>query len=95
MCAADRGPAVRRPGSDDIREVDTDHGRRPYRDAGPAYGPGAGGYFGGGILPGLLVGTMLGSMMAGPAYEEPGQRHRACETSGGHEADAGRRLRSR
>ncbi|MFH8975398.1 hypothetical protein [Streptomyces sp. NPDC017890] len=51
-----------------IREVDTEYGRRPYWDAGPAYGPWAGGYFGGGILPGLLFGTMLGSMMAGPAY---------------------------
>ncbi|MEV5875678.1 hypothetical protein AB0L75_15885 [Streptomyces sp. NPDC052101] len=51
-----------------IREVDTDQGRRPYWDAGPAYGPWAGGYFGGGILPGLLVGTLLGSMMATPSY---------------------------
>ncbi|CAM5368851.1 hypothetical protein SFUMM280S_06448 [Streptomyces fumanus] len=59
VCAADRarlddglGPM--------IREVDTDYGRRPYWDAGPAYGPWAGGYFGGGILPGLLMGTVLG-----------------------------------
>ncbi|MFF1406628.1 hypothetical protein [Streptomyces sp. NPDC058294] len=51
-----------------IREVDTEYGRRPYWDAGPAYGPWAGGYFGGGLLPGLLVGTVLGGMMAGPAY---------------------------
>jgi hypothetical protein len=67
VCAADqarladgRAPAV--------REVDTDYGRRPYWDAGPAYGPWAGGYFGGGLLPGLLVGTLLGSMMATPSY---------------------------
>ncbi|MEU6404473.1 hypothetical protein [Streptomyces sp. NPDC046985] len=67
VCAADatrladgRDPAV--------REVDTDYGRRPYWDAGPAYGPWAGGYFGGGVLPGLLVGTLLGQMMAAPAY---------------------------
>ncbi|MEU5255010.1 hypothetical protein [Streptomyces longwoodensis] len=70
VCAADaarladgRDPAV--------REVDSDFGRRPYWDAGPAYGPWAGGYFGGyggGLLPGLLVGTMLGSMMATPSY---------------------------
>ncbi|MCX4996109.1 MULTISPECIES: hypothetical protein [Streptomyces] len=54
-----------------VREVDSDFGRRPYWDAGPAYGPWAGGYFGGyggGLLPGLLVGTMLGSMMATPSY---------------------------
>ncbi|WP_329401907.1 hypothetical protein [Streptomyces melanogenes] len=51
-----------------VREVDTDGGRRPYYDAGPAYGPWAGGYFGGGILPGLLMGTMLGSMLSTPAY---------------------------
>ncbi|MFB6837285.1 hypothetical protein [Streptomyces sp. NPDC056361] len=50
------------------RTVDTDAGRRPYWEAGPAYGPWAGGYFGGGMLPGLLVGTMLGSALATPAY---------------------------
>jgi hypothetical protein len=67
VCAADRTRLSE--GRDPvIREVDTEYGRRPYWDAGPAYGPWAGGYFGGGILPGLLVGTMLGSMMAGPAY---------------------------
>ncbi len=47
------------------RTVDVGDGnRRPYWEAGPAYGPWAGGYFGGGLLPGLLVGTMLGSMLA-------------------------------
>ncbi|WP_328447765.1 hypothetical protein OG780_13005 [Streptomyces sp. NBC_00386] len=51
-----------------VREVETEYGRRPYWDAGPAYGPWAGGYFGGGVLPGLLVGTVLGSMMASPGY---------------------------
>ncbi|MXM67500.1 hypothetical protein GR925_29725 [Streptomyces sp. HUCO-GS316] len=67
VCAADRTRLA--DGRDPvIREVDTDYGRRPYWDAGPAYGPWAGGYFGGGILPGLLVGTLLGSMMATPAY---------------------------
>jgi hypothetical protein len=67
VCAADRTRLSE--GRDPvIREVDTEQGRRPYWDAGPAYGPWAGGYFGGGILPGLLIGTMLGSMMAGPAY---------------------------
>ncbi|MFD9796731.1 hypothetical protein ACFWXK_37940 [Streptomyces sp. NPDC059070] len=67
VCAAD---ATRlRDGRDPmVREVDTEAGRRPYYDAGPAYGPWAGGYFGGGMLPGLLVGTMLGSMLATPAY---------------------------
>ncbi|MFG2644731.1 hypothetical protein ACGFYP_27615 [Streptomyces sp. NPDC048370] len=50
------------------RTVETYDGRRPYWEAGPAYGPWAGGYFGGGLLPGLLVGTMLGSMLATPAY---------------------------
>jgi hypothetical protein len=67
VCAADQVRLAE--GTDPaVREVDTEHGRRPYWDAGPAYGPWAGGYFGGGILPGLLVGTVLGSMMAGPAY---------------------------
>lgn len=67
VCAAD---ATRLADGRDpvIREVDTDYGRRPYWDAGPAYGPWAGGYFGGGILPGLLVGTLLGGMMATPSY---------------------------
>ncbi|MFJ5779429.1 hypothetical protein [Streptomyces sp. NPDC093094] len=67
VCAADRARLA--DGRDPvIREVDTASGRRPYWDAGPAYGPWAGGYFGGGILPGLLIGTMLGSAMATPAY---------------------------
>jgi hypothetical protein len=67
VCAADRTRLAE--GRDPmVREVDTADGRRPYWEAGPAYGPWAGGYFGGGILPGLLVGTMLGGMMAGPAY---------------------------
>ncbi|MGW1955648.1 hypothetical protein ACWCPI_23355 [Streptomyces sp. NPDC001920] len=67
VCAADRTRLAE--GRDPVvREVDTEYGRRPYWDAGPAYGPWAGGYFGGGILPGLLIGTMLGSMMAAPAY---------------------------
>ncbi|MGW2421805.1 hypothetical protein ACWC0C_21575 [Streptomyces sp. NPDC001709] len=67
VCAADATRLA--DGRDPVmREVDTDHGRRPYWDAGPAYGPWAGGYFGGGILPGLLVGTLLGSMMATPSY---------------------------
>ncbi|MFE5944053.1 hypothetical protein [Streptomyces sp. NPDC056480] len=50
------------------RTVDADGVRRPYWEAGPAYGPWAGGYFGGGILPGLLLGTVLGSMLSTPAY---------------------------
>ncbi|ELS56730.1 hypothetical protein STVIR_2301 [Streptomyces viridochromogenes Tue57] len=67
VCAADRTRLA--DGRDPVvREVDTEYGRRPYWEAGPAYGPWAGGYFGGGLLPGLLIGTMLGSMMATPAY---------------------------
>ncbi|MCX2181665.1 hypothetical protein KV205_14155 [Streptomyces sp. SKN60] len=67
VCAAD---AARLDDGRDpqARTVDTDGGRRPYWEAGPAYGPWAGGYFGGGLLPGLLVGTMLGSMLSTPAY---------------------------
>ncbi|MGW6394337.1 hypothetical protein ACWFR1_28430 [Streptomyces sp. NPDC055103] len=67
VCAADA--ARLDDGLDPLtRTVDTDSGRRPYWEAGPAYGPWAGGYFGGGLLPGLLVGTMLGSALATPAY---------------------------
>ncbi|MBM7441954.1 hypothetical protein [Streptomyces sp. HB132] len=68
VCAADE---VRlREGEDPMsRTVDVGDGRRrPYWEAGPAYGPWAGGYFGGGLLPGLLVGTVLGSMLSTPAY---------------------------
>ncbi|MFF9194707.1 hypothetical protein ACF09L_05830 [Streptomyces sp. NPDC014779] len=67
VCAAD---AARLDDGQDprARTVETDTGRRPYWEAGPAYGPWAGGYFGGGMLPGLLVGTMLGSMLSTPAY---------------------------
>ncbi|WP_274033622.1 hypothetical protein [Streptomyces sp. MMBL 11-1] len=68
VCGADEARLSR--GEDPMsRTVDTGDGnRRPYWEAGPAYGPWAGGYFGGGLLPGLLVGTMLGSMLATPAY---------------------------
>ncbi|MFJ4685658.1 hypothetical protein ACIQNG_23830 [Streptomyces sp. NPDC091377] len=67
VCAADRTRLA--DGEDPmVREVETADGRRPYWDAGPAYGPWAGGYFGGGILPGLLIGTMLGSAMATSSY---------------------------
>ncbi|MEE4594319.1 hypothetical protein V2J94_20920 [Streptomyces sp. DSM 41524] len=48
--------------------------RRPYWDAGPAYGPWASGYFGGYgsmLLPGLLVGTLLGGSL-GPDYGNGG-----------------------
>ncbi|MFF3786712.1 hypothetical protein [Streptomyces sp. NPDC001933] len=67
VCAADE---VRlRAGEEPLsRTVETGEGRRPYWEAGPAYGPWAGGYFGGGLLPGLLVGTVLGSMLSSPAY---------------------------
>lgn len=67
VCAADRA-RVASGLEPDARTVETDSGRRPYWEAGPAYGPWAGGYFGGGLLPGLLVGTMLGHMLATPAY---------------------------
>ncbi|MFJ3433024.1 hypothetical protein ACIPMU_05590 [Streptomyces cyaneofuscatus] len=68
VCGADEIRLTR--GEDPMsRTVDVGDGnRRPYWEAGPAYGPWAGGYFGGGLLPGLLVGTMLGSMLATPAY---------------------------
>ncbi|MGW2180845.1 hypothetical protein ACWCXX_22690 [Streptomyces sp. NPDC001732] len=68
VCAAD-GARLRAGEEPPGRTVDTGDGRRrPYWEAGPAYGPWAGGYFGGGLLPGLLVGTMLGSMLSSPAY---------------------------
>ncbi|NLU68881.1 hypothetical protein [Streptomyces sp. HNM0574] len=54
------------------REVETARGRRPYWEAGPAYGPWAGGFFGGygtSMMSGMLIGTMLGSSMgAGTAW---------------------------
>ncbi|MER6105748.1 hypothetical protein ABT115_26485 [Streptomyces sp. NPDC001832] len=70
VCAADE---IRlREGEEPLsRTVDAGDGRRrPYWEAGPAYGPWAGGYFGGGLLPGLLVGTILGSSLASPAYAQ-------------------------
>ncbi|WP_201777987.1 hypothetical protein, partial [Jiangella alkaliphila] len=51
--------------------VGDDGERRPYYDAGPAYGGWAGGYFGG-LLPGMLIGTMLGSAMSSPVYIDGG-----------------------
>ncbi|WP_055487805.1 hypothetical protein [Streptomyces sp. WMMB 322] len=67
VCAADA--ARLRDGTEPMaRNVDTPQGRRPYWEAGPAYGPWAGGYFGGGILPGLLVGTLLGNALGPWSY---------------------------
>jgi hypothetical protein len=68
VCAAD---AVRiREGLDpQARTVEVDGMRRPYWEAGPAYGPWAAGWFGAqAFLPGLLVGTMLGSSFGWPGY---------------------------
>ncbi|MFR9673959.1 hypothetical protein [Streptomyces sp. TR02-1] len=65
VCAADAARLAEGE-EPESREVDTAQGRRPYWEAGPAYGPWVYGYFGGGVLPGLLMGTMLGSAMTGP-----------------------------
>ncbi|MFJ9682911.1 hypothetical protein ACIRP2_33425 [Streptomyces sp. NPDC101194] len=68
VCAADE-IRLREGEEPRSRTVDAGDGRRrPYWEAGPAYGPWAGGYFGGGLLPGLLAGTLLGSMLSSPAY---------------------------
>ncbi|WP_051426400.1 hypothetical protein [Jiangella gansuensis] len=70
-CAAD-ALRIKNGGDPDVRMVPVGDGeRRPYYDAGPAYGGWAGGYYGG-LLPGMLMGTMLGSAMAGPVYVDGG-----------------------
>ncbi|WP_167536354.1 hypothetical protein [Streptomyces ficellus] len=84
VCAADAARLAE--GQDPMtRTVETEHGRRPYWEAGPAYGPWAGGYFGGGLLPGLLMGTMLGTMLSTPAYagEYGGDGYEGGDFSGG------------
>jgi hypothetical protein len=84
VCAADQARV--QEGEDPLaRTVETASGRRPYWEAGPAYGPWAGGYFGGGILPGLLMGTMLGTMLSTPAYASD---YGAGEFSGGEYSGA-------
>jgi hypothetical protein len=77
-CAAD-AERVSAGLTPDAREVMVGGQRRPYWDAGPAWGPWAGGYYSGyggmgamgGLLPGILVGTMLGSALS-PGYGFPG-----------------------
>ncbi|MBB5788313.1 hypothetical protein [Jiangella mangrovi] len=70
-CAAD-AMRVKAGADPETRMVPVGDGeRRPYYDAGPAYGGWAGGYFGG-LLPGMLIGTMLGSAMSSPVYIEGG-----------------------
>jgi hypothetical protein len=53
----------------DVRMVPYGDGRRPYYDAGPAYGPYAGGYYAsyGGLdlVSGLFIGTLLASSLSG------------------------------
>ncbi|GAA2149350.1 hypothetical protein GCM10009760_42400 [Kitasatospora kazusensis] len=72
VCAADaaRLATGQEP---DIRTVETEYGRQPYWNAGPAYSPWAGGYFGSGLLPGLLVGTALGSVFSSPGSAWAGE----------------------
>jgi uncharacterized membrane protein YgcG len=61
-CAAD-AERVRAGAEPDVRKVPVGAGRRPYWQAGPAYGPWAQGYFspfaGSGLLPGVLLGAAL------------------------------------
>ncbi|WP_166349293.1 hypothetical protein [Phytoactinopolyspora limicola] len=64
-CAAD-AMRVKQGLDPDVRLVRAGDGeRRPYWEAGPAYGGWAAGYFGA-VLPAMMVGTMLGSAMAAP-----------------------------
>lgn len=64
-CAAD-AMRIKQGLDPDVRMVPVGHGeRRPYWDAGPAYGGWAAGYFGA-VLPAMMVGTMLGTTMAAP-----------------------------
>ncbi|NED95174.1 hypothetical protein G1H11_07580 [Phytoactinopolyspora alkaliphila] len=64
-CAAD-AYRVKQGLDPESRLVTTADGeRRPYWDAGPAYGAWAAGYYGA-VLPAMMVGTMLGTTMAAP-----------------------------
>jgi hypothetical protein len=67
-CAGDAERVLR--GEDpESRLVSVGGHRRPYWEAGPAYGPYAGGYYSGfggmDMLSGILIGTALGSMFGG------------------------------
>ena len=64
-CAAD-AERVRAGAEPITRRVMTEDGtRRPYWEAGPAYGPWAGGYFGAYAMSGLLPAVLIGSMLGG------------------------------
>ncbi|HEY9523134.1 MAG TPA: hypothetical protein VIR33_07830, partial [Thermopolyspora sp.] len=65
-CAAD-AQRVEQGFDPHTRDVEIDGQRRPYYEAGPAYGPYAYGYYGGfgDVMTGMLVGTMLGSALGG------------------------------
>jgi hypothetical protein len=66
-CAAD-ATRIKDGLEPDVRLVPIGGGeRRPYWDAGPAYGGWAGGYYGG-FLPGILWGTVLGSSLTWGGY---------------------------
>ncbi|WP_030174747.1 hypothetical protein [Spirillospora albida] len=86
-CGAD-AHAVLNGMDPDVRMVPYGGGRRPYWDAGPAYGPYAGGYYApyGGIdlISGMMIGTMLGSMMGGWGAGGAGQA-----VGGGFTGDGG------
>lgn len=83
-CAAD-ALRIKNGADPETRMVPVGDGeRRPYYDAGPAYGGWAGGYFGG-LLPGMLIGTMLGSAMSSPVYVDGGGGDGGGGDSGGFE----------
>jgi hypothetical protein len=69
VCAAD-ATRIRDGEEPDARTVPVGGVRKPYWEAGPAYGPWAAGWFGGAgaYLPALLVGTMLGSALHTPIF---------------------------
>ncbi|WP_233535241.1 hypothetical protein [Streptomyces sp. CRB46] len=67
VCAADRTRLSE--GQDPmIREVDTEYGRRPYWDAGPAYGPWAGGFATAAFNVGAALGPWAGGLAIGAGY---------------------------
>ncbi len=87
-CAAD-ATKIKDGLDPDVRLVPVGGGeRRPYWDAGPAYGGWAGGYYGG-FLPGILWGTVLGSSLTWGGYGGEGGYDSGAGDGGGGGFDGG------
>jgi hypothetical protein len=89
-CAAD-AERVRLGAEPDARKVLVGGSRRPYWEAGPAYGPWAQGYFAPYAMSGLLPGILMGAVLTGGfgGWDSGGGSDEGFDSGQGDGGDAG------